>query len=99
MQHFASLNVFAWAINAVFRDVEGSTRSSLGDWNLFIALCLFHIGEFSVFGLLNVNAVRCFPAVEMVQSDQNDPIQPWYGQIRPPFDRFNIEEKMGYWGC
>ena len=98
MQRFASLNIFAWAINAVFRDIEAVQAVHQATAICFVALCLFHFVR-----ILTVWFVMREPGAMLPRrgdgSDLLKMIQYNLGSIklRPLFDRFAIEEKHGYW--
>jgi len=97
-QRYAGLNSLAWTINSIFGGIEALRTIHKMGAILFGALSLFHAGR-----ILTIWFVKREPGSMLPRagtgSDLLKMIQYNLGLIkqRPQFDRFTIEEKLGYW--
>jgi formate dehydrogenase subunit gamma len=98
LQRFAGLSAVAWAINNAFGGLAALRTIHQVAAITFGGLCLFHFGR-----ILTVWFVKREPGSMLPRradaSDLTQMIQYNLGSAkeRPQFDRFTIDEKLGYW--
>jgi formate dehydrogenase subunit gamma len=98
LQMFARVSIIAWVINTILGGIDNLNAIHEVTAIAFGALCLFHFVR-----ILTIWFVKREPGAMLPQrgdgSDLLNMVKFNLGRIkeRPRFDRFTIEEKLGYW--